>query len=1033
MKKLLLIISILFLTGQSLLAQTPHFRNYTVDDGLPSSHVYRAFQDSKGFIWFCTDKGLARFDGYKFEKFTTKNGLPNNDIWQCAEDSEHRIWFLSYANAFLYFDLKDNKFHVIDNPYKEYHDTHVWAYVQEKSGLMRVFMGGSFNLLDIDVKKQKVANHIIVDKMVQHTYCYPLKDSVDVNERRYFQRNNMTSAGAGIWVRAFSEGLQHNIKHHEHISPPINQIPLDFWNSAISIVFDDDKTMYANNDSICFYKNKQFHSRALKRLSNFKGDELSLILNTGNLNRKLVLTNKDVFIIDENINRLKEFDFIKNFNINTTYFDNENNIWICTKDKGIFLLSKKSISSEISAKLSNTSISTITEDPLGRIWVGTTTGKIYFINKAGDIIEQKISFSPNIAIKKIVFSSKGMFVAWNGPAMAIINLKELALNHTIQLTEVSLNFSEKRGYLTYKNSNYIFKNLALKSVDTLDNNHFFLGASNAINILKYQNNVTSFGQNVFLIKSNALLTISNKSVMVGANKGLFKYDTTGKLDSYFPLKQKYPILTKPISSFAIDLKKGIWVGTDGYGVYRFYNNQIQQIPELAGIIVNHLYAENQNNRIWIATNEGVFLLKITDPNATNILKYDIQKISLAQGLPTLEVNTLTVRNNKLYAGTSKGLAMLPIDNIIEANQVKSTVPLIIRNIKINRQDTTVSQRYDLSYTQNNLDIEFVALSFKSDRNIKYDYKMISSNSATDTSWHSVQDLHKEFSLLAPGQYVFSLRAFDINGYPTQTVKPITFIINPPFWDMLWFKLLVISLILGAIILYFYLRTRNIKKEEEQKTEINKKFAELELQALQAQMNPHFVFNALSAIQNFILNNNAEQATDYLSRFSRLMRLFLESSRNKYISLSDEKMLLEHYIELEQLRFKDKFNYKIHVDETVSLDAEVPSMLLQPFVENAINHGLVYKKENGGLLDIIFKKENNKLFCIVEDNGIGRKKAAEIKSKSLKPYKSRGTEITEERLRSLELVENTKIEVSILDKIDESLNPIGTKVTIIIYL
>ena len=204
-------------------------------------------------------------------------------------------------------------------------------------------------------------------------------------------------------------------------------------------------------------------------------------------------------------------------------------------------------------------------------------------------------------------------------------------------------------------------------------------------------------------------------------------------------------------------------------------------------------------------------------------------------------------------------------------------------------------------------------------------------------------------------------------------------------------------------------------------------------ALQAQMNPHFVFNALSAIQNFILNNNAEEATDYLSRFSRLMRLFLESSRNKYIALSEEKVLLDYYIQLEQLRFKDKFTYQISLEEGVSLDTEIPSLLLQPFVENAINHGLVYKNTNDGFLNVNFKKENNKLICIVEDNGIGRNEAAAIKNKSLKPYKSRGTEITEERLRSLELIENTKIEIEIFDKIDDNLVPQGTKVTITMYL
>jgi hypothetical protein len=499
--------------------------------------------------------------------------------------------------------------------------------------------------------------------------------------------------------------------------------------------------------------------------------------------------------------------------------------------------------------------------------------------------------------------------------------------------------------------------------------------------------------------------------------------------SLVAIKQKYPILTKPISCFESDAQNALWAGTDGYGVYRLLNNQVQQIPELSGMIINYLYSEKENNRLWVATNEGVFLLKLN--LKTPQLTYTVQKISLAQGLPTLEVNCMVVRDNELFVGTSKGLAMLPIQNIIDEEKDKTQIPLIIKNIKINRQDTLITKYYDLNYRQNNLDIDFVALSYKSDKNIKYDYKMVSENA--DTLWHPVQDLHKEFSLLASGKYVFSLRAFDINGNPSQSIKPIVFVINPPFWDTAWFKILMALLIITAIILFFYLRTKNIQKKEEQKTQINKKFAELELQALQAQMNPHFVFNALSAIQNFILNNDAEEATDYLSRFSRLMRLFLESSRNKYISLSDEKVLLEYYIQLEQLRFKDKFTYQITLGYGVSLDTEIPSMLLQPFVENSINHGLVYKENNDGYLNIDFKRETDALICTIDDNGIGREKAAEIKSKSLKSYKSRGTEITEERLRSLELIENTKIEISIIDKKDENQVAIGTKIVIVMYL
>lgn len=1030
MKKLLLFILILFFTTQNLFAQTPHFRNYTVDDGLPSSLVYRAFQDSKGFIWFCTDKGIARFDGYKFEKFTTKNGLPNNDVWQCAEDSEQRIWFLSYANAFFYFDLKDNKFHVIENPYKEYHDNHVWCYNEQSKGIIGVVLSGK-GLININLKNNSVTK---VNSGI--TVNYPLI------KNKYFYNSN-TRSFESWYVRAFSEGLQHNLLNKPHVLPQLNKINKSFWESAVTIIFDDDKTIYGNNDSLTFFKNGHFKSKKLSNLTNYKNDKLSLVLNAGNPNRKMIVTGKDLFIVNENLERIEKLDFIKQLNPNTIFFDSDDNTWICTKNNGIYLLSKKSIDSRVFEQFSKQSITTIYKDYYNRVWFGDNEGKINYLDILNNIHKQDFISNNRSPVKQIISTKDRVFILWYNTELAILqNKKKLAqkifpfeLNFKTAETSIKGKSIKKLSRkLEILKSDNIIHEIGSKTMYYSSNGELLLGNYDTVSKLEetaHSYIYKSVGYNI--ITSIKVLAIHVNSIdnqiTVGTSNGLVKIDNEENLVDLSPLKQKFQILSKPISCFADDAQNALWTGTDGYGVYRFYQNKATKIPELNGLIINYLYSEKENNRLWVATNEGIFLVKL-DLKLTPF-KYTIQKISLAQGLPTLEVNCMVVRDNDLFVGTSKGLALLPIQNLIDAQKQSTPTPLIIKNVKINRQDTIVSNRYNLNYRQNNLDIEFVGLSFKSDKNIKYDYKMVSDNS--DTLWHSVPDLHKEFSLLAPGKYEFSLRAFDIDGNATQSVKPIVFIINPPFWNTNWFKILTILFILFLIIFYFFLRTRNIQKKEEEKTAINKRFAELELQALQAQMNPHFVFNALSAIQNFILNNDVEEATDYLSRFSRLMRLFLESSRNKYIALSEEKVLLEYYIQLEQLRFKDKFTYHIILEEGVSLDTEIPSLLLQPFVENAINHGLVYKNTNDGYLNINFKKENNKLICIVEDNGIGRNEAAAIKKKSLKPYKSRGTEITEERLRSLELIENTKIEIAIFDKVDDNLVPQGTKVTIVMYL
>ncbi len=221
------------------------------------------------------------------------------------------------------------------------------------------------------------------------------------------------------------------------------------------------------------------------------------------------------------------------------------------------------------------------------------------------------------------------------------------------------------------------------------------------------------------------------------------------------------------------------------------------------------------------------------------------------------------------------------------------------------------------------------------------------------------------------------------------------------------------------------------KAHEEADAANKSKAELELRALQMQMNPHFVFNALNSIQSYVMSHDTLTANNYLSKFAHLIRLFLDSSRSKFISLGEEIRLLTLYIELEKLRFDEKFDFEIGIDASVSKYFEIPTMILQPFIENAINHGLRYKKEKG-LLSIKFYSESNYIICKIEDNGVGRKKAEKIQSKSSKGYKSQGLKITAERLMTYNKINDANIVFSINDKITNPQNPddeVGTSIEI----
>jgi hypothetical protein len=214
--------------------------------------------------------------------------------------------------------------------------------------------------------------------------------------------------------------------------------------------------------------------------------------------------------------------------------------------------------------------------------------------------------------------------------------------------------------------------------------------------------------------------------------------------------------------------------------------------------------------------------------------------------------------------------------------------------------------------------------------------------------------------------------------------------------------------------------------------LQKQWQETELRALRSQMNPHFIFNCLNSIKSLTLKNETDKASIYITKFSRLMRQVLENSRNEWITLHDELENLTLYMDMEKLRFQDRFIYKIDIENTLNThDLQVPPMLIQPYVENAIWHGLMHKNEGGEVLVSVVEKKDNLLEINIIDNGIGRKASAGLKSKSANEQKSFGIQITTERMAILNDYYRFNATSMITDLYDELGNPIGTKVCLLI--
>jgi sensor histidine kinase YesM len=234
-----------------------------------------------------------------------------------------------------------------------------------------------------------------------------------------------------------------------------------------------------------------------------------------------------------------------------------------------------------------------------------------------------------------------------------------------------------------------------------------------------------------------------------------------------------------------------------------------------------------------------------------------------------------------------------------------------------------------------------------------------------------------------------------------------------------------------LIRNIFLKRRNEKlKNENIQRKLLHDTSEMEMQALRAQMNPHFIFNCLNSINRFIMKNESQVASDYLTQFSRLIRFVLNNSKKAWIPLEDEIEMLTLYLDMEMLRFKDAFDYEFCYDESIDLIGMfIPPLLLQPFVENAVWHGLMHKKENGQVI-ISFKVEKDILHCTIVDNGVGRSAAASAGSKSSQSHKSMGIQITRERLALINgNLEDEKVAFKIEDMFDANGRPSGTKVSL----
>ncbi|MFC5412786.1 two-component regulator propeller domain-containing protein [Larkinella bovis] len=480
-----------------------------------------------------------------------------------------------------------------------------------------------------------------------------------------------------------------------------------------------------------------------------------------------------------------------------------------------------------------------------------------------------------------------------------------------------------------------------------------------------------------------------------------------------------------VTDFSQDSNGRMWFSTDN-GLARLDEStkRFEIYTTKHGLPNNDIAAlRHTGDTLWISTSNGA---AVTDVRKIRFIAFDE-----ADGLPTTEFESgSSERDNKgrLYFGALRGLVYIQPGGV-RINRFAP--PVFLTSFKVNGREflqgpTAHPPLIELEHNQNQFNFEMAALNFDNPAANRYAYRL----EGFEDHWNQAGNRpFASYTSLPSGQYVLHIIAANNDGIWNRTGYRLRVTIQTPFWETWWFRIGAGAALIALGVAIAQWQARKAAREQQEKSDLRERIAMSEMKALRSQMNPHFLYNSLNAVRLFVLQNDSDNADKYLVKFARLMRLILGNSRQEWVTLASECEQLQLYLELEQLRFGHKFDFSIETDPSLDLErVSIPPMIIQPYIENAILHGMAHKK-NRGRIQICIKPVNEHLECLVDDDGVGRQKAGEIKKKSATSHQSVGLKVTEERLQLIHQRSGKEAGVTIIDKVNDDNEPAGTRVVI----
>lgn len=972
MKKILKLVLLFLALHHQVGAQIEN--TFVPINGLPSKEVYSLLVDKKGFLWIGHELGLSRYDGISLTNFTCTNQV-SLSISDLLEDENGRIWCHNFSGQ-LFCVEKEKMVEITDYDYTK-EDAYPKIGLLDKELLVTSKQGLFIYHTGNHQKKYifKTSN----DQKAQSTESIAIASNFAIlyGKKQMYAYNTAT-------------GLK-----------PITVCSMDSNNKPFKIM-----GIYANttNDTVFGLDNNQTQIH------------------------KLLLRN-DTLVCVGTVQCYSRVTYISKSNINK--------YWIHA--------SKLSQLNDGTIQIHNKNISDIVVDHENNYWLSSLTGGLYFIpKKKAWEVKKDVFLNKDEFVKTFIASTKGIIKVTNLGNVYIGNqpnkksVLQLPQNAGEVVNIVEVNKSE---YLIITGNALVHLNIQTSIIKTymdkvavkkaiVDKEYIYLATAGGFKIIsshleKEPRFVTVTGKNATKDNTEANFNTNQRSRSIAYNLSTDQMYVAYKTGLYKLTQGGYkPILYQNMPIYATDLilhKNKLVIATMSNGLLIMEDNRIKNITTKDGLTSNSIIKLQQ-------TQEYIWLL---GAGLVQVINLKTEKIENNWALPDIhgtEVYDIKIIENKNWIATNSGIYEFTLQNNKEQKKPVNHLLFVTTDFT----DTIYNNHSSISYSHNNIQFHIAALWYSKPLTLQIKYRLLGS---TNQSWQMVSALQKtvNFSALEAGNYTFEAVAVNEYGIEAETPIVYKFVVTKPWWMQWWVYAIIAGIIIDIAYLIVQQRINNINKRNTldlNNVQLEAQLRNSMLTAMKSQMNPHFIFNALNTIQSYIYTNDKRKASSYLGKFSNLIRTILSASNKINVTLTEEIEMLQLYIDLEEMRFEDNFEATIVVDPELNTDTiQIPPMLIQPYVENAIKHGLLHKESNRQLsISFQLMKEVNAVHIQIDDNGIGRKQSGLLYKK-----KNEGlgfsTNANDKRIHILNQTLKNKIDISFIDKKDAEGNATGTTVLI----